>query len=102
MRVVLFILTISIFGGCATQATQGRYTKEGGTQEQFMRDRGECVQQASERRSGMTTNGYGGAADSGVIVNCGKWSSCMTARHYQPDPAGNLHASWTAAVGCTN
>jgi hypothetical protein len=102
MRVVLFILTVSILGGCATQATQGRYAKAGGTQEQFMRDRAECVQQASERRSGMATNGYGGAADSGVIVNCGKWSSCMNARHYQPDPTGELHASWTAAVSCTN
>jgi hypothetical protein len=102
MRTVLFILAIGFLGGCATQATQGRYTKEGGNQEQFMRDRAECVQQVSERRSGMTTNGYGGAADSGVIVNCGKWSSCMNARHYQSDPAGDLHASWTAAVSCSN
>lgn len=102
MRIVVLVLAMSILGGCAAQATQGSFTKEGATREQFMRDRSECVQEASERRSGAVSNGYGGAADSAVIVHCGRWASCMAARAYKPDPNGNLHASWTAAVGCVN
>ncbi len=102
MRVVFLFLAIGFLGGCAAQATQGSFTKQGATAEQFMRDRSECVQEASERRSGGMSNGYGGAADSGTIVHCGKWASCMAARGYQPDANGNLHASWTAAVSCVN
>jgi len=102
MRFVFLMLATSFLGGCAAQATQGSFTKQGATPEKFMRDRSECVQEASELRSGGVSNGYGGAADSGTIVHCGRWASCMGARGYQSDPNGNLHASWTAAVSCVN
>jgi hypothetical protein len=100
VRLIPFLLLAGSLAGCAAQPPQGRYTNAGATEEQFMRDRSECIGQATQPRSGAITNGYGGAADSGAVVNCAIWLSCMDARHYRPDADGNLHASWTTAVSC--
>ena len=102
MRLIPSLLVIGSLAGCALQPPQGRYTKESGTEEQFMKDRAECIRQATEPRSGAITNGYGSAAESAAVVSCAVWLSCMDARHYRPDSNGRLHARWTSAVSCRN
>ena len=100
---IAFLVLLSFAAGCTGQVTQGTYTRQGGgEQEQFMQDRAQCARQATEQRAGSTSNGYGGAAESGTIVSCAKWLSCMNDRHYQADAKGNLHAGWASAVPCTN
>lgn len=77
-----------------------RYTKPGATQEQYMKDRYECLQEAEQRVSGAVVNAYGGAANSQVIPSCGVWISCLGARGYTLDPNGDLAAPPGMVVQC--
>jgi hypothetical protein len=69
-----------------------RYSKADATQEQFMKDRYECQQQAQQQISGAYVNQYGGGAGSKLVLSCGMWISCLGARGYVIDPNGNLAA----------
>ena len=76
----IFIVVGGLLGcGCAapTPPTPFRYKNPGTTPEQFMRDRYECLQYASE-----TSNS--------VAPNCGIWIECLQARGYVLDPNGDL------------
>jgi N-acyl-D-aspartate/D-glutamate deacylase len=57
MHIVFLLQALSFPGGCAAQPTRGSFTKQGATREQFMRDRSECVQEASERRYDLPGGG---------------------------------------------
>ena len=74
-------------GGIEVAPTPFRYTKPGTTQEQFMRDRNECLQYASE-------------TSSSVAPNCGIWISCLVARGYVRDPNGDLMPPPDMRVPC--
>jgi len=102
MRVpLLFPLMVSLlFGGCANPPQQFRYAKYGATQEEFMKDRYACLQEAQQRVSGAYVDAYGGGSASRVVANCGVWLSCMGARGYQVDPDGNLAAPPAMIVFC--
>jgi hypothetical protein len=76
------------------------FTRPETTQEQFMKDRYECLQEAEQRVSGAYVNSYGGAASSQVIANCGVWVACLGARGYTVDPNGNLSAPREMIVRC--
>jgi len=97
---ILFAILGSIVSGCATQPQTLRYSKAGATQDEFMKDRYECLQEAEQRVSGAYVNAYGGAASSRVVANCGIWVSCMGARGYTVDPSGSLAAPPGMAVFC--
>jgi hypothetical protein len=92
-----------LLSGCATArppVQMIRYSKPGGTQEQFMKDRYECLQESQQRVSGAAVDAYGGAANSQVVTKCGLWVSCMGARGYTVDPTGNLSAPPGMVVLC--
>jgi hypothetical protein len=101
MRIVLPVAAIVFLAACAFEPLHyGPWTKAGATEEEFMKDRYECLQQAQQRVSGAFVNGYGGAASSEVVSNCGVWVSCMGARGYTLDPNGNLNAPQEMVVRC--
>ena len=70
------------------------------TQEQFMKDRYECLQQAQQPVSGAYVNAYGGASSSQIVANGGVWISCLEARGYTTDPNGDLVAPPDMVVYC--
>jgi len=76
------------------------WTRPGTSQQQFMKDRYECMMQAREQVSQAYANAYGGAANSEGVVNCGIWSGCLGARGYVVDPNGELKAPPGMAVPC--
>ncbi|HYA28293.1 MAG TPA: hypothetical protein VEI95_05705 [Acidobacteriota bacterium] len=116
MRTCFYIALIGIMvGGCSlnppepamgnppqtvTVNPQIRYIKSGATQEEFMKDRYECIQEAQQRVSGAYVGPYGGASSSKVVINCGMLTSCMGARGYTVDPYGNLAAPPGMVVYC--
>jgi hypothetical protein len=76
--------------GCATKPTPHtpfRYSNPGSTQEQFMRDRTQCLQYASETSNSVTPN-------------CGIWISCLAGRGYVLDPNGDLMPPPGMRVNC--
>jgi len=77
-----------------------RYSHPTATQDQFMKDRYECLMQAQQGQSGAVVNQYGGVASSGVITSCGVWVSCLGARGYVRDPNGPLAPPPGMAVAC--
>ncbi len=95
---LLAAVIITLLGGCAAQ--QIRFTKSGASQEEYMKDRYECFQQAQQRVSGAFVNQYGGASNSQVVCNGGMYLSCMGARGYVVDPYGDLSPPPGMTVSC--
>jgi hypothetical protein len=90
MRRWILIVVCGLLGcGCAapTPHTPFRYRNPGTTQEQFMRDRTECLQYASETSNSVTPN-------------CGIWISCLAGRGYVLDPNGDLMPPPGMRVNC--
>jgi hypothetical protein len=67
-----------------------RFSKPGATNEQFQKDRFECIQASQIRVSGASYNAYGGASASNVRVDRGTIISCLAARGYVADPQGEF------------
>jgi len=65
-----------------------------------MTDRYECLQQAQQPVSGAYVNAYSGASSSQIVPSCGVWLSCLGARGYILDPAGDLSAPPGMGVNC--
>ena len=97
MRAALVFCVVSL-AACAPPLT--RYTRPDTTQQQFLKDRYECLKQSEQRVSGAVVNPYGGAASSHERANCGLWYSCLAARGYVIDAAGDLAAPPGMAVPC--
>jgi hypothetical protein len=97
---ILLALSTLVVYGCVAQRSLVRYTKPGATQDEFMKDRYECLQEAQQRESGAYVNSYGGAASSRVVASCGVWLSCLGARGYTVDPNGPLGAPPGMEVRC--
>src|SRR5690242_14610293 len=101
MRTGLLIAAIvALLSACAAPPRLMRYTKDGATQEGFMKDRYECLQEAQQRVSGAYVNQYGGGSNSQVICNRGIFVSCLGARGYVLDPDGALFPPPGMAVFC--
>jgi len=102
----LFVLVAMLsICGCAstpaqqTQTTQPtQYSKEGATQQQFMKDRSECIQQAQQKVS----QAYGAVATGTTFIKCDAVPSCLTARGYVVNAKGNLAAPPGSEVACVN
>ncbi len=111
MKKYLFILCLMLVG-CAS-AQQVRFINENATQEQFMRDRYDCIKASIQPNNGIYVNVYQGnkstnpfavdtsnlqrAAENNANYNSslpsrGMFLSCMVARGYTQDYDGNLFA----------
>jgi predicted small lipoprotein YifL len=69
---------------CVVQPPAQRYTRPDTTQQQFMQDRYECLQEAQR----------------GPVASCSLISSCMGARGYILTPGGDLAPPPGMAVAC--
>jgi hypothetical protein len=69
-----------------------RYSKPGATQEEFMKDRAECLQQARRGADGKDTGD--------PEPSCADWMGCMDSRGYVPDDKGALKPPPGAALSC--
>lgn len=98
MRIMMALAFSLLAAGCVTQVV--RYSRPGTTQQQFMKDRYECLQESEQRVSAAAVTAYGGGATSGVVASCGVWISCMGARGYVTDPNGSLFAPPGMIVHC--
>jgi hypothetical protein len=69
-------------------------------QQQFMKDRYECLQEAQQPVSAAAVTPYYGGASSQIATNCGVWISCLGARGYVADPNRDLFAPPGMLVYC--
>ena len=76
----LFALLAISLGGCAAQ---GRWIKDGVSQQQANQDHYDCLREAQQRVSGAQVNAYGGAAQNTVITNQNLYYACIAARGYE-------------------
>lgn len=92
-----YMLISSLFlAGCVTP----KYTKPGATQQEFMRDRYECLRQTQQRQESMTS-GLGGSYTSTVRPSCSALGSCLAAYGYYQDDNGELIVPKGANIKCT-
>jgi outer membrane lipoprotein SlyB len=93
MRVgALLVAIAAALAGCHQPETSVVYTysKPGATNEQYQKDRFECIQ-ASQIRVGAASYGaYGGYAASNVRVDRGTMVSCLASRGYALDANGQF------------
>lgn len=64
-----------------------RWSRAGATQDDFMRDRNTCVEEARQRVSKPQP---GEASDSAIVIDRGTFVGCMSARGYQLSPTGTF------------
>jgi hypothetical protein len=69
---------------CVVQLPAQRYTRPNTTQEQFMQDRYECLQESQR----------------GPVPSCSLISACMGARGYASSPEGDLAPPANMVVAC--
>lgn len=65
-----------ILAGCAKPL----WLKPGASQEDFGRDKYECMQHSQQRVSGTYVNAYGGASTNKIITNEGLFNACMNSK----------------------
>jgi hypothetical protein len=75
---------VVLLASCVVQPPAQRYTRPNTTQEQFMQDRYECLQESQR----------------GPIPSCSLISACMGARGYALSPDGDLAPPAGMAVAC--
>jgi hypothetical protein len=76
------------------------YAKDGGsvTQEQFLKERYVCLQQAQQVSAVGSGDRYGAAYSADVITNKRIFISCMGAQGYRLDPNGPLTVPHDAVI----
>ena len=82
MRFIIFVIgVVLLFAlGCAGPLV---WTKPGGTQDEFARDRYVCAQEAKVPYSGAYVNPYYGTSASGVQIDATLFNACMEARGWR-------------------
>lgn len=65
-----------------------RWAKEGGSEQQFLRDRYECLKDSQEQRSRFAANRYAAGGSSYQVTDSGMFQACMNARGYVLDDDG--------------
>jgi hypothetical protein len=103
MRAIIFIIIAGALVGCVQKPpVQQRFSKPGATNEQFQKDRFECIQAASIRVSGASYNAYGGSGASNVRVDRATLVGCLASRGYVVSPEGEFSAPPGGAVMTVN
>ena len=100
--VTLAALLVLQLLGCATNPPPPmlRFTKPGATQQEFMKDRYECLLQSQRQVSGAYVGAYGGASSTSTVCSFGVWKACLGGRGYELDPSGALGAPPAMAIAC--
>lgn len=65
-----------------------RWSKQGGTQEQFLKDRYDCITEARTRSTSGAAYGQYAAVHSGEVISASIVRPCLEARGYQMDLSG--------------
>jgi hypothetical protein len=94
MRFLSVLSLCCVIGACSTtqQLPPLRYSKAGGTQETFLKDRFECIERSQQHRSQAYSDRNGGVAYGATIVNARLFTSCMGTRGYAAGPQGTYGA----------
>ena len=104
LRNAACILLALALGGCAVEPPRTvRYSKDGTAQQEFMKDRDECLLQSQRQVSGAVVGSYGGsygAASSTTVCSLSVWKACLGARGYVVDAKGDLVAPPNMVVQC--
>jgi starvation-inducible outer membrane lipoprotein len=99
--ITMGLIVISLTACATAPQTTIRYTRVDTSQQEFMKDRYECLQQSEQRVSGAVVYGNVASSQEREVANCGLWLSCLTARGYTIDKAGDLAAPPEAVVLCS-
>ena len=103
MRTILLLAAAVAIAGCQQKPLPNvRYSKAGATEEQFNKERYECIQQSKVRVGSAYYNAYGGGASTAVLVDRGTMLSCMAAKGYKVTPDGEFTAPPGAQVRTVN
>lgn len=78
-RFMMVVLAVLLAVGCAAPV----WTKPGGTEADFARDKYACAQEAKVPYSSAYVNPYGGAAAGGVQIDRTLYNACMEARGWR-------------------
>jgi hypothetical protein len=97
--VALPLLSTIMLAGCASQPMRPMHWSKADTnQEQFMKERYVCLQEAQQGRSAGYVDRYGGSSVGTVVTNGPLFTSCMMARGYAQNTDGPLVAPPEAVV----
>jgi hypothetical protein len=97
---VVLVLQLSACAVNPPQQPMLRYSKPWATQQDFMKDRYDCLLQSQRQVSAAYVSAYGGASGSSTVCSMGVWKACLGARGYQVDPNGALGAPPDMVVYC--
>ena len=89
----VLILAFAFCAGCTT-INSFQWSKEGVSQDQFMKDRYGCIKDAQQ----TVTSSWDGSIE--VIVNCDIFKSCMAGDGYSLKSAGGLDAPKPMNMRC--
>jgi hypothetical protein len=99
----VLLVTLGLgLSGCQQRVQVLRFAKPGATNEQFQKDRYECIQQSKKPVSGAYVNAYGGGASSNVVVDRGTLVSCLAVKGYTVSPEGEFTAPPGGVVPLAN
>ena len=105
MRVSLFlgVITAVLVAACAAAPSRPLgYAKVGTTQEQFVKDRDECLQQSRRPVLGTYVGTFAVVGESTTTANCGVVAACLDSRGYAVDPLANLNHPAEMVVSCAS
>lgn len=89
-RIILVLASVVACVGCATPK---QWAKDGATQDEFARDRYQCIQESKLPYSQAYVNPYYGGSSQGVRFDPTLFQACMEARGYSLVDATTRHAS---------
>lgn len=87
----LLAASFALFGCAQQPLSYIRWiSNSNATQEQFMRDRYQCLSETQQRVSQAFINQYGGASNSAVMPSCSAFNACLGAKGYFRSDTTNL------------
>jgi hypothetical protein len=95
---LLLALSCLSVAACASTPTLLRFERMGTSQQDFMKDRLECIKQAQQPSSIAQVSAYGGTANSRIVISRGVMVTCLAAKGYNVTKDGPLVAPDEAAV----
>ncbi len=75
--------------GCATNATEGQFYKEGASYQDFLHDRRACIGESQQRLTGPYTAVYGFSATH-TMPSAATYEKCMSSRGYHRVQSGGF------------
>jgi hypothetical protein len=87
IRIACLLGTAFVLAACAEDVPTMKWSKPGGTYEEFVADRQACVEESQAQAKTFYLNGvrYSGKRD---VLDSGTFLPCMHEHGYSPDPNG--------------